>query len=275
MSRPVALALIAILAASSLIAIAPIQAKIVKPIVPEFSVKYMNNSYDVSANVSTDPITGKPILLKAGYRVENNSIELVIKNQPFTSYSTENGSLVELFYNIRFKGHLESDWHQVKEDAIGWNNYILCLPLYLPSSNSEYTTHYFSVRTHYLDYSEESRYRFTVGNEPILNFTSGDQVDFQVMAMIGYYTQFSDGMTPYGEAHHYTFTGENSGWSNTQTVAIGETAAITAIPSQTTQTEGRSNVVGEQVIIAVLAVVVIAALAVIVLRRRRNHKNAP
>lgn len=261
MSKALALALIAVLAASSLIAFAPIQAKIDKPVAPEFTVKYINNSYYANSS---------------GSQVENNSIELVIKNQPFTPAYTDNGSLVGLYYNIRFRGHLESTWHQVKEDAIGWNNYILCLPLYLPSSNSDYTTHSFSVRTHYKDYAEESKYRFTIGNDPILNFTSGDQVDFQVMAMIGYYTQFNDGMTPFGEAYHYTFTGEKSDWSSTQTVTIGDTTAVTGTPSQTTYTDYKLDVSSEQIIISFLAVILIAALAatVIVLRRRLHSKTS-
>ena len=269
MSKLVTVALIVALVASSVIAIAPVQAKLPKPIVPEFSVNYIDNSHDVEANTTIDPQTGKPCLLEAGYHIENNSVGLVIKNQQFTPYYAENGNLVELYYNIQFKGHLESDWHQVREDAVSGNNYILCLPLYLPSTDSEYTCDYFIVRTHYLDFAEESRYIFTVGNDPILNFTSGDQVDFQVMALIGYYTQFSDGMTPFGEAHHYIFSGENSEWSNTQTVTIGESYKATN-PSLSPSPSPTSS---EIHITAILSLIIVLALIATVLFHKRRKQT--
>jgi hypothetical protein len=263
-----ALLIIVALSASILMSVLPAQA-VNQPTIPEFTTKYIDNSYYVNANISVNQNTGKPTLVKAGYQVENNSVELVIKNQPFTSHYSKNGSFVGLYYDIRYKGHLESNWHQVKEDAIGWNDYILCLPLYLPSSNSEYTIDSFSVRNHYLSYAEQTRYENTVGNDPILNFTSGDQVDFQVMALIGYYTQFSDGITSFGEGHHYIFTGVKSEWSNTQTITIGKnTTAVTSTPQDLSEIVSQFS--WEQNVIAVVAVVIAASAVVLVLSRRKK-----
>ena len=233
-----------------------------KPSVPEFSVTYIDNSYDVKANFTLDPKTGLPVLLQEGYHTENNSVGLVIKNQQFTPFYTKNGSLVELYYSIRFKGHLESDWQIVKGDLVGWNNYILHLPFYLQSSHSEYTYDNFSVRTHYLNVAEESKYRNTVGNDPILNFTSGEKVDFQVMALIGYYIKFSDGMTYFGERIHYIFCGENSEWSNTQTVTIGDSVSPSPSPTEP-----------EFPISAVLCLLVVMPLIAIVLLRTKRKQT--
>ena len=61
-----------------------------------------------------------------------------------------------------------------------------------------------------------------------LDISSGDTVDFQVQALIGYRTRVNHdvvGAIPAGDPtdpipHHFVFTGETSGWSETQTITI-------------------------------------------------------
>ena len=84
-----ALALILLTAMSSLslIMVKPANAQsTLKPYVPEFTLKYLDNSYDVPPTYGTDPYTGNNVTTQAGYHVQNESVEVIIKNQPFTSY---------------------------------------------------------------------------------------------------------------------------------------------------------------------------------------------
>lgn len=55
------------------------------PSVPEFTVKFVNASYEVPTSYSTDPYTGQNVT-HSSYFVENSSIELTITNQPFVSF---------------------------------------------------------------------------------------------------------------------------------------------------------------------------------------------
>ena len=71
--------LLASLAISSMRA----ESSITKPSVPEFTVKLMDNSYDVPAHNYTDPYSGKNTTY-AGYHVYNATIDITIKNQAFT-----------------------------------------------------------------------------------------------------------------------------------------------------------------------------------------------
>ena len=61
-----------------------------KPSVPEFSVRIVAYPYDVPPETTTtiDEYTGKETTTtQPGYHVENKSIEITIKNQPFTPYN--------------------------------------------------------------------------------------------------------------------------------------------------------------------------------------------
>ena len=80
-----------------------------KPSVPEFTLKYVDNSYKVPPEYSIDPFTGKTVRTKAGYTFKNEFIEVWIKNPATTSLDDETSSSHDLYYNVRFKGHFE-DW---------------------------------------------------------------------------------------------------------------------------------------------------------------------
>ena len=76
-------------------------ASIPKPSVPEFTVKAVSHPYDVPTTYSTDPYTGETITHE-GYHVENKSIEVWIKNQPFTPYADADGHEINPGHAIQF-----------------------------------------------------------------------------------------------------------------------------------------------------------------------------
>ena len=77
------------------------------PSVPKFTLKLVAYPYDVAPTTTLDPYTGNNVTTEEGYRVENQSIQITITNQPY-SY-TFNGTNYKIFYNVRVKGHFEAD----------------------------------------------------------------------------------------------------------------------------------------------------------------------
>jgi hypothetical protein len=180
------------------------ETSIPKPAVPEFTVTLIDSSYDVPASSSIDPYTGQTVTRPASH-VESRTIEISIKNQPFTPYGT-----INFFYNIRFKGHFSEDWSELFRVSDGYPTQDL---------ESEYT-----VLSFVGEYSSTEGMEFRT-SAVLTNFPPGAQVDFQVKAMIG-----SVNRDPLGG---WIFSGEESGWSNTQTITIGEGQTPTPSPETT------------------------------------------
>jgi len=218
----VLLAPVMLLSQSGLV-LANAEAAIPKPSVPEFTLKFVAHPYDVPSKYEINPYTGQNEMTEAGYHVENKSIEITIRNQPFTSTLDENGNYANLYYAVRFKGHYADKWNYYPHDMD--SNYSTAIATPFNASESEYTT-------------------ITVGLETYLlnNFPAGGQVDFQVEAFIGYEKRVDFFFL--GEGHYYAFTAfERSGWSETQTITIppsGSSSSSSSIspkstPDQTTE----------------------------------------
>ena len=175
-----------------------------KPSVPQFTVKLVDSSYDVPPIYTTDPYTGEPTT-KPGYRIENNTIEITIKNQPFTPYTDTNGITYYLYYTVQSKGRFGEDWQNWGSTVQIKNPYgggFVSSPEYLQGS---------------------------IVSGSANGYTNGAQVDFRVEAIIGHYVPDSpDHMFP-----QYWFEVDvSSGWSNVQTITI--TSETSSSPSQTT-----------------------------------------
>jgi hypothetical protein len=180
-----------------------------KPSVPEFTVQFVDRSYDVPTSTSFDPYTGKEII-NQGYHVVNKTIEIKIKNQPFEPFYNANGQAINLYYNIRIKGYFERNWTEVYRPVYGFP---------LQSTDSDYTV---------FSYTWVEQGETQVGSW-MITLRNGAQADFQVEAMIGYIADsgpFSD------RSPREYFEGKTSGWSNTQSITIGEvSASISPFPS--------------------------------------------
>jgi hypothetical protein len=168
-----------------------------KPSVPQFNVKFVDASYNVAPSSSINPYTGQNITVD-GYHVENRTIELIIKNQPFTSY-IQNGENISFYYNVRWRGHYETNWTNVYTV----DNY------FTSESKSDFTTLVYLVDSNCPPFWD--------------HLVNGGTADFQVQAMIGYI-----GRTV-GFASWY-FSGETSDWSSTQTITIDESSVFPSVP---------------------------------------------
>ena len=242
MTKCVTLPLVAILTLSSLPVVNVALAAVSRPPVPSFTVDYEASSDYVPPVYSVNKYTGENTLVQQGYYVENKNVIITIENQPFTQ-STTDGNPVNLFYNIRVKGHFEEYWTDLGQTT---------------PSDAEYTI------TSYA-YGEKAN------NDILRNVpTKGGELDFQVQAQTGYYTQAwveeSSGCGGTTTAGHYEqrYTlGEPSDWSSTQTLTINE---IQNPPPSPLTPEQSNAIVG----VAIVAVVLGAMFGLIVYLIKRK-----
>jgi hypothetical protein len=151
------------------------------PSVPQFSLKYLNQT-----------------------------VEIRIINQPFTSNSV-NGRSVGLYYDIRWKEHNEAEWHYFFPHSY----------LFEATNSVDYDVTDSSLTV--VSYGLNSK-----DSDVQLNGDfAGKQLDFEVQALIGSYTVIT---TQPNEKYHYPFDGEISGYSNTQTIAIPQDSSNTTTP---------------------------------------------
>jgi hypothetical protein len=253
-----------------------------KPSVPEFTVRIVDNSYDVPPTTPTytiDPYSGQQKEAtsgSSGYHVEDKSIEFTIKNQPFTPYTNSAGFHVALYYNFRFKGHFgnEAEWS------------------YDPFENNGISSRVYGGwdMTELVPY-EASNSEYTIVTPKLYDIPDYGSVDFQVQAQIGYILPMGNSFMARVFYIHYNFTGESSDWSNTQTLSLDDNSvssptvtttptttltlpsqAPTATPTPQIPVDSGSlfNLTSEQAALAVAVVVIaVLAVAVVVLWRKK------
>ncbi len=278
MSRTTTTALIAILIASS-ITIIQLTSAASTPTVPEFTVQYGDHPYDVPTTYTTDIYTGETITHQ-GYRVQNRTIDLIIKNQPFSEYGDGSGNVTCLYYNVRVKGHFgsDSDWKYYPEYKS------------FPASSGSYTTLSFSING------------YTWDNSNTIYAPAEGKLDFQVQALVGYY--FTEWVSmnlpdhPLAGGLANVFHGQKSDWSNIQILEAGNPATQPSTPAATvspfpvqptlnptgestsnpteapvqpnTQTDFLSGLTWEHVALAGACAVIVALAVALVLSRKRR-----
>ena len=183
----------------TLLTVKPANAQsIPKPSIPEFTVQWIDKSYDVSQTTSIDPYTGKTIINPA-HHVENKSIEFSIKNQKWDD-------VYGIHYNIRVKGHFEVNW-----------TYVFPINNSPTMNNSEYTNLVFTS-------TDGERYESFSNSWATIYAPSDGMLDFQVKAFVRGYVP-SNSM--YGGMVETTL--EESDWSSAQTITIPASSVDFAI----------------------------------------------
>jgi len=156
---------------------------------------------DISAQIATPTPTPSPSQTPSPSSPEftarfvPSSLEVTIKNQPLTDYADVNGSNPSLYYGFRIKDHKNiQDWNYAPIYYVGISSY----GTYYKASNSDYTV-----------------VSFPLGSYPLTGILDSEQVDLQVIALIG-----NEFPTSYENGSVYGFDGVTSGWSNVQTITI-------------------------------------------------------
>ena len=163
------------------------------------------------------------------------TVELTIKNQPFDKDNIYHFSLV---YDVRIRT-FDENWTDLYDAEDGY-------PL---QSDSDFTVlSYVSGEIAYYP----SDYYPLAPSTKVGMLPSAGQVDFQVQAMIGYRTRswkfYGRQMLP------YVFEGEKSGWSEIQTIVIGESQTSAPSPTDYTGVGLTEPVIGAAITVAVSAV---------------------
>lgn len=213
LGKSLTLCLVVILAFSIMLIVVPTEAQsIPKPAVPEFTLMLADHSYDVPSKTTStfNPYNNQTTIITIpGYHVQKVTIDITIKNQPFPSSIDGNKSYL-LFY-VRTKGHYGNEWAYPYGDAI--NSYPV-------QSNSDFTV--LSLPT---SYGVTSPY-----GENTEDLHVGDEIDFQVKAILAYGFNYS--ISPFFPMYSYNYESvAASDWSNTQTITIPATINLSPSPS--------------------------------------------
>jgi hypothetical protein len=236
-----------------------------KPSVPEFSLKYIDLSYDVAPTHGTDQYSGKTVITQDGYHVDNRSLQFTIKNQPFTPYTDTSGNKIGLYYNFRIKGAYGTAWDYYpfapngvttsRYGGIFWGNSTES-PADLAQSNSEYTT-------------------IAIEIPGVYRVPAEAQLDVQAQAIIGYMVP-SDYMMA---GHVYVFTGQYGDWSDTQTISIPDgkvTVSTSSNPSMTlTSSPSPTPIVPEFPSLAVLTFLSVSLVVAVAFAKRLGKTDLP
>ena len=264
--KSLSLLIVVILAVSSLILVESASAQsIPKPSVPEFTVKYVDRSYDTPPTYGIDQYTGKTVITKASEHIDNRTIEITIKNQPFTPFTDESsGKFINLYYNVQHKGSFGQEWTWLfgveRMESFG--------------STDPYSTWGYP--------SQDSASQYTIVSYTLpWNIPSEGQMDFQVEALTGYVDKSIDSDRSHitFAVYNYTFYGEESDWSNTQTITLSAASvSISPSPSSTmpnygpTSSPSPTSTIPEVSWLAILPLFVSMLFVAIVMRHRKPAK---
>lgn len=224
-------------------------ASLPKPLVPDFTLKMDTQPYDVPPEYATDQFTGANLTIHEGYHVENKSIVVTIKNQPFVELI--NDTRYYLVYNIQIKGRFGDQWETLFSSIYGGIGSLV------PMSDSNYT--FIKV--------------------PADEYPAGAQVDVQVKAIILYDSLvrvYDHLMDTVGHLVSGVDFYDESDWSETKTITLE-----TNSPSEPTNDESSSKneehnhleLLGVDfgLVVLVVAVIVITACLLIYFKRKHRH----
>lgn len=268
--KTIALFLILIFAMSSLtlLTVKPANAQTIPtPSIPEFTIKFVNSSY---TQTTTNSYTGQ----SQTQLINNNSIEITIENQPF-DYSN-NGLMHQIYFNIRIKPHFSKtdNWTEVyplenltSSPANANGIFPYAWYVYSPiQSNSTSTIIDFQVAP--TDVYQATGY--DIYGTPFQGIPIDSQLDFQVEALVGHnstYWYIQHPFTPtYGGFSVSAVAYDSaSGWSNTQTIAIGEPASTSPAPSPS---------VLEFSWLTILPLLLFIPIVLIIIKKRVHSENS-
>jgi hypothetical protein len=214
-----------------------------KPSVPQFSVKFIDKSYDVPPTQTTDHYTGETIT-QPGYHVNDGLLEVTITNQPFKPYTVGGYQQRDLYYTVEVKGHFggDSDWRAI--------------------------AHTDSVYQREISYIEQSGSKYTVLTDYSAMYDSGVQLDFRVKAVIGYLQV----IPPF-----LMIIEESGDWSSIQTITInhGTSPKLSqTVNASNSPTSDPYNPPQLNLMIVVVSVCVIAVLLAVIVYQYRQSKTA-
>ena len=178
------------------------------------------------------------------FEAQNETIIITIKNQPYVS--SINGITYHLYYNIRQKEHSEDTWRELSWSDRGSGTLV-------PQSDSQYTV---------VSYSSRS-------------YSVGDQLDFQVQALLGGFVLHQSQNPWLPDVSYFGVpAAAESYWSSTQTITIEEfqtpSPQPTPTPTSTPYTEPQATEQGIILGVAITVAVIGAGLGLLIYLLKRK-----
>jgi hypothetical protein len=180
------------------------QKGVTTPLLTGFVITYDTFPVHHAPTYTVDPQTGTAIIDQPGYDTENRWLTIHIGNQLFEPYCDSNNNYITEFYDVRWKVHNSESWSYRPDSARA------------TSQNTEFTST--AIGLGFKGFS-------TPSISPLLDYVSGQQLDFQIKASIGY---FKSGLT---------FVGNSTDWSDTQTFTIPHDDTPSPKPTPTASTK--------------------------------------
>ena len=266
--KGISLLLVVILAVSSLSIVESAYAQsIPKPSAPVINVQFVNHSYYVppKTTTSTNPYTGEQVVTTSeGYYIQNDTFAITLMGQPFANYIEVNGHGLSLYFVVGSKGHYASQWQNLS------SHYAVPVQGFL-GGYSEWLLSGDNATYH----SDDNGYSIA-GFDGVIGGQYGGQVDFRACAVIGYALtlQKTPNPNPFDARNPY-YTEfvivQESDWSDTQTITIGETSSTSPTPNPTP-----TPTVPEFSSLVVIPLIFgVFAIAVIVGHRKTIPQNKP
>ena len=231
---------------------------IITPTVPQFTLSFIQSTY---GQIITDPYTG----INTNQQVNNSTIEVTIKNQPFSpyyySYEYKGSTITKntsLWYNVQIKGHYSQDWTDI----------------YLDNSPTYYSTQ-LNTQSNSSDYTV-----ITLPQAAIIDpasYPKGGDADFRVRAITGGW--FPPVLSSLINLP-MNYISKNSSWSNTKTIRIGGTSSSaspnpTQTPTVTPSPPSDRNAPHLDPVVYLIPVSVIVAVVAVSVLLFRKHQKKP
>jgi hypothetical protein len=178
------------------------QKGVTTPVLTDFLISYDTFPVHHPPTYTVDPSTGTGIIDQPGYDSENRWLTLHIFNQLFEPYYDSEGHAVNAFFEVRWKIHASESW-KYRPDYARYTG-----------QTTEFTST--AIILGFKGYTTPSML-------PLLDYVSGEQLDFQIKSSVGYIN--ADG----------TLIGKSTDWGETRTFTIPKDDESTTTPNASTQ----------------------------------------
>jgi hypothetical protein len=219
-TRFLTILLIAVLTASPIVFVqAQTLDSIAIPSIPKFTVKVVAHPYEVAPVTTTtiDQYTGKETTtITPGYRVENKSIEVTIKNQAYTAFNLSSHTVCWYSFD-----HIES---YVSNESIAVNHYFMVEVKGHFGNDSDWQ--YASDPYYFIQGGSEN----TVITVSLDHYPADALLDFRVSSGTGYVIRYNMKLNLIFGTE---FFGQKSDWSNIHTLNLTDNVE-TVIPNTAT-----------------------------------------
>jgi hypothetical protein len=255
LSKKFVFMLLFILVASGMLLVVPCVVPVTMPVnpssAPEVSVVVNANHFWNPPIYTTNPYTGESAQIAQGYWIPDGTIEITIKNRPFTSYTDKNGNYISVYYTVF-----------VKTESTLWSQY----------TSPKHTVYQSDSDCTIITFTYGSGKPNTLAPDNLWILKEGEVRNFRVQAVTGYFSGDS-------------FEGEGSEWVEfTVTIPKSDDSGSLFSPDVSKPSgpsvsyntpQKKPSQQSNLIMILILSVCIIAILIVVIAYQYKQRKTQP